>query len=82
MQVCPIRLFRILRRLDIVNYVQHMLAGVRDVYQWKHKAEMVGLFLLFTCATSPFFAFVRILCDHSAKRTATLTKLTRALLLT
>jgi len=80
MHVCPIRPFRILRRLEIVNYLQHMLAGGRDVHKWTHKAEIAGLFLLFTCATEPFVAFVRILGDHSATRTATLTKLTRALL--
>ena len=59
-----------------------MLAGGRHVHQGTHKAKTAGLFVLFTCSTEPFVAFVRILLDHSATRTATTTRLTRALLLT
>jgi hypothetical protein len=59
-----------------------MLAGGRHVRQWTHKARMADLFVLFTCGTEPFDAFVRILGDQNAARNATLTKLTCALLLT
>ena len=40
---------------------------------------MPCLFVLFTCSTEPFVAFVRIVDDQSATRIATLTKLTCAL---
>jgi hypothetical protein len=43
---------------------------------------MADLFVLVTCGTEPFVAFVLLMSDHSAERTATLTKLTRALTLT
>ena len=69
--VCPMRSFRILRRLRIIKFVQHNLAGGRHVHQWMHKAKMAGLFVLFTCSTEPFFAFVLISGDQSATRIAT-----------
>jgi len=77
--VCRIRMFRILRRFEIVKYVQHTVAGSRYVHQWTHKAKMAGLFVLFTCSIDPFVTFVRILGDQSATRISTLTKITRAL---
>ena len=82
MLVYPIRTFRIMRRFKIVKYVKHTLAGGRHVHQWMHKAKMAVLFVLFTCGKEPFVAFVRISCEQSATRTATLTKFTCALLLT
>ena len=44
-------MFRILRRLKIIKYVQHMLAGGRHVHQWANKAKIAGLFL-FTRTTN------------------------------
>ena len=81
MLIFRIRTFCILRRLEIVKYVQHMLAGGRHVHQWTHEAKMADLFFLFTCATEPFVAFVRISVDQSATRSGTLTKLNALFLL-
>ena len=58
-----------------------MFAGVRHVHQWTHNAKMPDLIVIFTCGTEPFVAFMRIVFDHSAARTATLMKLARSLLL-
>ena len=79
MLVCPIRKFRILRRLEIVKYVKYMLAGGRHVRKWTHKAKMAGLFVFITCATEPIVEFVLHMFDQSATRNATLTNLTCAL---
>ena len=78
MLVCRIRTFRILRRLEIIKYVQHTLAGARHVHQWTHK-ELPNLFVLVTCGTEPFVAFLRIVGDQSDTRTTSLTKLTLTL---
>jgi len=69
------RTFRILRHLEIVKYVQHMLPGGRHVQQWTHKAKMADISVLLTCDTEPIAAFVLRMCDQSAARTASLTKL-------
>ena len=82
MLVCPIRTFRIMRGFKIIKYVQHALAGVWHFHEWKHKVKMAGLFVLFTCSTEPFVAFLRISGDQSATRPATLTKFTCALTFT
>ena len=81
MVVCPISKYLILQRLKIIKYVQHKVASDRHVLQWKHKAKRAGLLFLFTCVTEPFVAFVLLICDQSAVRPATLTKLTSALLI-
>ena len=80
MLVCPIRTFRIMRSLKIIKCVQHMLAGGRHVHQWMHKANLASLFVLVTCDTEPYVAFVLRMCDQNATRTGTLTKITSALL--
>ena len=59
-----------------------MLTGGWHGNQWTHKAKMADLFVLFTCDTYPFVAFVRIIGDQSAVPTTTLTKLTCALAFT
>ena len=80
MLICPIGTFRILRSLENIKYVQHMLAGGWYVHQGEHKANMTDIFVLITCDTEPFVAFLRILGDQSATRSTTLSKLTCAVL--
>ena len=71
MLVCPLRTFRILRRLKIVKFLQRMQDGARQVHKWTHKEKVSGLFVFFKCGREPFVAFVCILGDQSVTRTAT-----------
>ena len=66
-----------LRRFEIIKYVQHMLTGGRHVHSWTHKSKMADFFLV-TYDTEPLDVFVLRFYDQSATRTAIFTKLTCA----
>ena len=57
MLICPIRTVRILRSLEIVKYVQHVLAGGRHVHRYTHKAKMAELCSLYRCHRT--FRYIR-----------------------